>query len=77
MTPQLIMYGIGILLSLLVPFCSWVVLSVHRLKKEQVELKLYVAENYAKKESIDKVIEKLDHLGEMVNQLVGRLSSST
>jgi hypothetical protein len=76
MTPQLIMWGVSLLLTLMVPFCTWVVMSVHKLKKEQSDLKLYVAENYAKKESIGEVIKKLDHLAEMVNQLVGRLSAT-
>jgi|GEM_PF-5427729 hypothetical protein len=67
---------INIALGLLVPFCGWLVAAIHSQRRELDALKLYVAENYAKNETIDRIETKLDHLNELVNRLVGKLSAT-
>lgn len=67
---------INIAIGLLVPFCVWMVNAIHAQRRELDALKLYVAENYAKNDSIKNIETKLDHLNELVNRLVGKLSAT-
>lgn len=54
----------------------WVTVSHMKAKNELDALKLYVAENYAKKDVIDKVFKKLDELSGMVHSIAGQLSAT-
>lgn len=69
-------WGINIALGLLVPFCIWIVNAVHQQRREVLALKLYIAEHYSRKEDIKEVVVKLEHLTELVNRLVGKLSAT-
>lgn len=46
-------------------------------KEELAQLKLYVAENYAKKDVIEQIFAKLDELSGMVHSIVGQLGATT
>lgn len=68
------------LLSVLGPFAIgwavWVTVSHQKARNELDALKLYVAENYAKKDVIDQVFAKLDELSGMVHNIAGQLSAT-
>ncbi len=68
------------LLSVLGPFAIgwavWVTVSHMKARTKLDALKLYVAENYAKKDVIDQVFQKLDELSGMVHTIAGQLSAT-
>lgn len=75
MNAEWVRWAVGLGLPFLVGFCAYVVITLHNQKSEINALKLYVAENYAKNETIKAIDVKLDHLTELVNRLVGKLSA--
>lgn len=60
-----------------VSWAVWVTVSHMKTKEELAQLKLYVAENYAKKDVIEQIFEKLDELSGMVHSIAGQLSVTT
>lgn len=62
------------LITSLIGWLVWVTAAHHKTKSELDSLKLYVAENYAKKEILDRVFKKLDDLSISLSRMEGRLS---
>ena len=62
------------LIAFVVSWATWVTVSHMKTKRELAELKLYVAENYARKELITEVFRKLDELSGIVHSIAGKLS---
>jgi 5,10-methenyltetrahydromethanopterin hydrogenase len=77
MTPELLKSLMTILGPFAIGWAIWVTVSHMKAKNEIDALKLYVAENYAKKELIDKVFAKLDELSGMVNRIEGQLITAS
>jgi len=77
MTPDIIKTICMILGPAAIAWAVWVTMSHMKAKNELDALKLYVAENYAKKELIDRVFSKLDELSSMVNRIEGQLTATT
>ncbi len=77
MSPDVIKTIVMLLGPFAIGWAIWVTVSHMKAKNELDSLKLYVAENYAKKELIDKVFAKLDELSGMVNRIEGQLITAS
>jgi len=74
MNVAILQWAIGLFLPFLVAFAVWVVMSINRNKVELGQLKLHMAENYAKNAAMDKVFSELQRLSRVVYEIAGKLN---
>jgi hypothetical protein len=73
-TPEWLRWALGLFATPFLGFVWWVILSVQRNKNEIDELKLHVAENYAKNGAMQEVFMELRKLSRVVFEIAGKLN---